>query len=185
MITVRKIQEKDRKAIHAICEETSSYDLSQRNMKNFLFLMYSDYYILNEPDFCFAAEDENGKVIGYILCAKNFKSYLKAFRADYLPKIDRLGIKYAIMARSEILVHAFFCRKNKAHLHIDLTEGCRRKGVGTKLMLALKAELAKNDVHSLMLSCASSNKAAISFYKKNNFKTILKIFSGNIMICKF
>ncbi len=185
MTVIRKYREEDKDQIHNICIETSSYDLSKKNMKEFLFLMYSDYYLEKEPEFCFVACDENEKIVGYILCAKDFKHYYKTFKSFYLPKIDKLGFRFKINARSEILAHALFCKTYKAHLHIDLTENCRRKGVGTSLMDALKNELVDSCVHSLVLSCADSNKPAENFYKKNNFKTVLKILGSNIMACNF
>lgn len=184
-ITVRQFQPEDREVVRQICLETSSFPLEKKGMKDFILLMYNDYYTEAEPDCCFVAEDENGTIIGYLLCAKDFKEYLTVFKGLYLPEIKKLGWKYYVMAMTEIRTHQAFSRKYPAHLHIDLTAACRRKGVGTKLMNALKAHLKESGVDSLMLSCGASNTAAIRFYEKNGFDSICLTPGGKIMACKF
>lgn len=185
MITVRKYENKDKDALRKICVETSAFDTESKNMKKFLYLMFNDYYTEVEGDNCFVAVNEDDEPVGYLLCAKNFPEYEKVFNAFYQPEIDSLGIKYALMSRSEKAIHKPFSKKYPAHLHIDLTAACRRQGVGTKLMDALKADLKSKGINSLMLSCGSSNKAAVKFYEKNGFKTVKNVLGSNIMACEF
>ena len=184
-ITVRQFQPEDREAVRQVCLETSSFPLEKKGMKEFILTLYNDYYTEAEPENCFVAENEDGKVIGYLLCARNFDEYYKIFKGLYLPQIKKLGVNYYFMAMGEIFTHKAFSKKYPAHLHIDLTTDCRRKGVGTKLMNALKAHLKAENVDSLMLSCGLSNKSAISFYKKNGFDSVCITPGGNIMACKF
>lgn len=184
-IIIRQFQPEDREAVRQVCLETSSFPLEKKGMKDFILLLYNDYYTEVEPDCCFVAEDEDGKIIGYLLCAKDFKEYLKVFKGLYLPEIKKLGLQYYFMAVGEILTHEMFSRKYPAHLHIDLTAACRRKGVGTRLMNALKAYLKDNGIDSLMLSCGASNTVAIKFYEKNGFDSVCLTLGGKIMACKF
>ncbi|MGN0467644.1 MAG: GNAT family N-acetyltransferase [Acutalibacteraceae bacterium] len=185
MITVRKYEKKDKEQVRQICLDTTGFDLKKKNMKEFLYLMYNDYYTEAEPDCCFVAENEDKKVVGYLLCAKDYKKYKKTFKGLYLPEIDKLGVQYALMARSEMLIHDLGSAKYQAHLHIDLTKYCRRQGVGSRMIAELKQELLKNGIHSIMLSCGSSNKTAVNFYKKNGFKTVFNFFGSNLMACEF
>lgn len=185
MINIRKYQPKDKEAVRKICIETSAFNVEQKNMKKFLCLMYNDYYTEVEGDCCFVAVDEEDNVVGYLLCAKDFPSYNKIFKAFYQNEIDALGLKYAFMSRNEIILHSLFAKKYPAHLHIDLTAVCRRQGVGSRLLAALKEDLKSKGVNSLMLSCGASNKAAVSFYEKNGFKTEKNILGSNIMACTF
>lgn len=185
MYTVSKFRTKDKDTLHKICKETSAFDLKNRNAEEFLYLMYNDYYTENESDFCFVALDNNNRAVGYIICSVDFNSYKKLFNKLYFPKIKKLGLKYTFMAICEILVHGIFSFKYKTHIHINLTKSCRQQGVGTMLMNTLKKELLKNDIHCILLSCSSSNKPAVSFYKKNGFKIILKVPGTNVMVCKF
>lgn len=185
MIEIRKIKDSDKEALRQICLDTSSFDISKKNMKEFLYLMYNDYYTENEKDVCFAAVDENDEPVGYLLCCKNYSIYEKIFNESYQKKIDSLGLKYAFMSRSEKSLHKKFSTQYPTHLHIDLTAKCRRQGVGTRLISSLKEELKAQNIHSIMLSCGSSNKAAVSFYEKNGFKTVKKFLGSNIMVLNF
>lgn len=181
VVTIRKYEEKDKENMRKVCLETSSFDTSNPKMRRFLTLMYSDYYTEAEPDCCFVAADENDEVIGYLICGKDFDRYYKTFNGLYMPDIKKLGLKYVIMAKSEIAIHKMFSKKYPAHLHIDLSEACRHQGVGSKLMPKLKEYLSECDVHGLMLSCGFDNKNAIRFYERNGFKKIANVFGSYIM----
>ena len=185
MITIRNYKAEDRENLLKICIETSSLPTESKKDLDFLNLMYNDYYAKIEPDNCFVAADDNNNAVGYILCAKNFDDYYKTFRGLYLPLIKKLGVKYYVMAISEISVHRLFKNKYPAHLHIDILPVCQGKGTGTALMNELKDHLKENGVNSLMMSCGMGNKKAISFYKKNNFKMLANIAGSCIMVCDF
>ena len=185
MIEIRKYKKEDKERLSEICVETSAFDVNEKNMKKFLYLMFNDYYTEVEGDVCFVAVDENDKPLGYLLCAKNYSEYEKIFNAFYQKEIDALGLKYALMSRGEKAIHKPFSKKYPAHLHIDLTEACRRQGVGTKLIAALKDELKSQGVNSLMLSCGASNVPAVKFYEKNGFKTLKNVLGSNVMVCEF
>ena len=185
MIEIRKYESKDKEFLRKICLETSAFDVNEKNMEEFLYLMFNDYYTEVEGDVCFVAVDEDDVPVGYLLCSKNYKEYEKVFNRSYQTKIDKLGIKYAVMSRGEKAIHKLYSKKYPTHLHIDLTEKCRRQGVGTRLISALKDELKSGGINSIMLSCGASNKAAVSFYEKNGFKTIKNILGSDIMVTEF
>ena len=111
MINIRKYEQKDKENMREICLKTSSFDVSDKKMSDFITLMYCDYYTEVEPDSCFVATDENDNAVGYIICAKNFREYYKIFNGLYMPEIRKLGIKYELMARGEILIHRLFSKK--------------------------------------------------------------------------
>ena len=181
MIEIRKYEQKDKEYLRKICLETSAFDINAKNTEKFLYLMFNDYYTEVEPDVCFVAVDEDDIPVGYIICSKNNKEYEKVFNTFYQPEIDALGVKFAFMSRCEKAAHKFYSKKYPAHLHIDLTEKCRRQGVGTKLINALKDELKNQGINSLMLSCGAANKPAVNFYQKNGFKIVKSMFGSNIM----
>lgn len=185
MAEIKKYEDKYKHAVRRICLETSAFPLSQRGMKDFILLTYCDFYIEAQKQNCFVAVDENDEVIGYILCAENFEEYKKIFSGLYMPEIKKLGFKYAAMAKSEMASHAFLSKTYGAHLHIDLTASCRRQGVGTKLISALKEELLSKGIHSLMLCCGCGNTAAVSFYKKNGFAIKLRLPGSYLMTLNF
>lgn len=185
MITIRKYEAKDRENLLKICIETSSLPTESKNDLDFLNFMYNDYYAVVEPDNCFVAADDNDEAVGYILCAENFDRYYKTFKGLYIPMIKKLGMKYYIMAMSEIAAHSIFRKKYPAHLHIDILPVCQGKGTGTALMNELKDHLKEKGVDTLMLSCGMGNERAIRFYKKNDFKMIANLAGSCIMVSKF
>ena len=181
MINIRKYEAKDQEYLRDICISTSSLPVETKEQREFLYLLYNDYYTEVEGRNCFVAVDENDIPVGYILCAENFAAYSKVFRKKYLPKIKKLGFNYYFMAEGEMMGHRLFSKKYPAHLHIDILDVCQGQGVGTRLMNELKAHLKNKGVPALMLSCGGNNTKAVKFYKKNNFKVIKNLAGSYIM----
>ena len=181
MINIRKYEAKDQEYLRDICISTSSLPVETKEQREFLYLLYNDYYTEEEGRNCFVAVDENDIPVGYILCAENFAAYSKVFRKKYLPKIKKLGFNYYFMAEGEMMGHRLFSKKYPAHLHIDILDVCQGQGVGTRLMNELKAHLKNKGVPALMLSCGGNNTKAVKFYKKNNFKVIKNLAGSYIM----
>ena len=181
MISIRKYEEKDKPYLREICVKTSKLPVETSIQREFLYLLYNDYYTEVEGRNCFVAVDENDIPVGYILCAENFNAYAKYFVKHYLPRIKKLGMSYYIMAVGEMLGHKLFSRKYPAHLHIDILDVCQGQGVGTRLMNELKAHLKSKNVPALMLSCGGDNTMAVKFYKKNNFKVVKNLAGSYIM----
>ena len=181
MINIRKYQSKDKEYLRDICIKTSSLPVETQTQRDFLYLLYNDYYTEVEGNNCFVAVDENDIPVGYILCAENFGIYSKKFRKEYLPRIRKLGFNYYFMAVGEMMGHRLFSKKYPAHLHIDILDVCQGQGVGTRLMNELKAHLKNKGVPALMLSCGGNNTKAVKFYKKNNFKVIKNLAGSYIM----
>ena len=182
MVNIRKYNEKDRDSLRKICVETSSFSIKNKKDIDFLYYMYNDYYTRFEKENCFVAVDENDKAVGYILCAENFDSYYNTMKKFYLPKIEMLGRKYTVMAKSEIFLHKLFRKKYPAHLHIDILPPYQGQGAGTELMNTLKLHLKEKNIQGLMLSVGANNKNARKFYFKNGFKQIANIFGSCILI---
>ncbi len=166
-------------AMREICIETSSLPLNNEKDRRFLLLLFCDSYA--EYGQCFVAVDENDSVVGYTLFAPKTRLFFKLFRKEILPQIKKLGFKYSLEARGMVFLHKLCVVFAPSHLHIDLTESARRQGIGTALINAVKNELANQGIKRVQLTCGSSNKSAISFYKKNGFKTVFRGFGSCVM----
>lgn len=177
--TIRPANADDLEAMRKICVETSSLPLRDEKDRQFLLLSYCDPYLSFGE--CFVALDENGRVIGYILCAPNTREFLKLFSKNIQPRISKLGLKYALTSRGSIAAQKLLLPLAPAHLHIDLTESARRKGVGTALINTLKEHLSARGIDRVQLTCGSKNKAAIAFYKRNGFSTVVRCFGACVM----
>ena len=185
MISIRKYQPKDKENLRRICIETSRLPVDTKEQREFLYLLYNDYYSENEPQNCFVAADENDNAVGYIICAENFKAYSKIFKKFYLPEIKELGLPFYINAVAEMGGHWLFSKKYPAHLHIDILDYCQGQGVGSQLVSELKKHLKSKGINSVMLSCGDSNTGAIKFYKKNGFFVVKKMPGSYVMASEF
>jgi len=170
----------DLDAVREICIETSSMPLNNEKDRQLLLNLFCNPYVEFSPD-CFVAVDENNRAIGYILCGINTLRFFRTFKKKTLPKIKDLGIKYLLTARGIIILHEMCVVFAPAHLHIDLTESARRKGIGTALMNTLTEHLKKQGIKRVQLICGSENRPAIEFYKRNGFKTVFRGFGSSVM----
>ena len=178
---IRRCEARDLDVLRDICEETSTIALDREEDRKFLLLTFCDPYVKFAADSSFVAADETDRPVGYLFCAADTRAFFKAFRKNVLPEIARLGPKYAVMGWGVCTAQTLGARFAPAHLHIDLTAAARRKGVGTALMHTLKAELAARGISRVSLSVSGKNVAAIRFYEKNGFRTIMKAFGENLM----
>lgn len=181
--TIRKYESRDKENLLKVLYDTSSMPIETENQRLFLRLMFNDYYTEEEADNCFVVADSDDQAVGYILCAENYDRYEKVFKEKYAPQIAKLGKKYSAIVKAEFFVHKIYRKKYPAHLHIDILPGCQGAGAGSRLVSALGEHLSSKGVHGLMLSCGASNKKAIKFYFKNNFKKQINLF-GNYLMAK-
>lgn len=184
-LSIRGARKEDLSAARRICEETASISCETDAQRSFLQLVYCDPYIETQTEHCFVAVDQQDQPLGYILCAPDTKAFLRLYRRDYLPRIDSLGLQFALQGRFAQTVHAALAGKYAAHLHIDLSEKARHQGIGSALMNSLKSHLSSIDVHTLFLSCDGRNENAVRFYLRNGFSIKASLFGMKIMICHF
>lgn len=185
MSGVRKYLEKDKENLRRICVETSSFPTGSETQRNFLYYLYNDYYSECEGENCFVFTDENDEAVGYILCAEDFDRFYGEMKKTYLPRLLNLGRRYYMTSLGEIFVHRIFRKEYPAHLHIDILPAYQGVGAGTQLVGALKTHLKEKNCRGIMLSAGSSNKKAISFYKKNGFRVKVKFFGSTVMVYDF
>ena len=107
---IRKFRSEDKPEVRHILIKTSRLPVETEKDIKLLELLYNDYYTECEPQHCFVAADENDKAVGYIICASDYKEFLKKFRKFYLPEIKELGYKYYFQAIVDIFGHALNIR---------------------------------------------------------------------------
>lgn len=167
MLSIRKYNEKDYDDVRYVCLNCDGEALTGTGAK-FLLLTYCDYYIENEPDNCFVLDDD-GRTVGYILCAENFDNFYEKFRAHYLPALIPLGESRHQWAKNSVVLHEKYKDEFPAHLHVDLLPDYQRQGWGTRLMNVLFEQLREKGVTGVMLTAGISNEAGKNFYRKHGF----------------
>ncbi len=172
MLEIKPYSPQYKEDMRRVCLNTA-YDRAYEPVeRNYLLNSYCDYYIDNEPETCFAAVDENGTAQGYIICAPDFKKFIKQVR-PYNAQAKKSGIDHYYEGIAERLALRFFSRQYPAHFHIDINEGYQGGGTGTQLVLTLLETLKSKNVKGVMLITGSGNEGAIRFYKRLNFKTVI------------
>ena len=174
MFTVRPYEKKDFRFVQDICVATSAIaDEDTPINRATLCAMYCDYYLDNEPEFCFVAVDDDDTPIGYILCAADLDTYNEQMENNYLPLVRKLnGGEFFRFSAERKLDQRYIKQGYTAHIHIDILPEFQDQGVGTQLLTALQDKLTESFVEGLYLTCSLKNTKARAFYEKCGFEDI-------------
>lgn len=149
---------------------------------SFLTEYFTDY----EPESCFIAQVK-GKVVGYIIGAKDAKVLEKTFTEKILPKLlkkvffgkvllkpKNLHFLFQLLIsslRGEVFAPSFY-KQYPATLHINLLKEWRGNGAGSRLILAYLDYLKQLKVPGVCLA-TMSDKGGL-FFEKQGFKLLHK-----------
>ncbi len=180
MLTIRKYEEKDYDGVCYACLHSEDDEMSA-GLSEFVLHTFCEYYIEQEPHNCFVLDDD-GKAVGYIICAEDFDRFKTVFDEQYFTRAahdkDRLE-----WARTAYDLHAKYKGDYPAHLHIDLLPAYQRMGFGGKLLNTLFDHLRAKGIKGVMLTTGTGNITANNFYKKYGFEA-LEIFDTDIAFGK-
>ncbi len=171
MIKIRNLKKQDIPSAEYICLITAAREIKDTPKKALrTLLMYNRCYTRTQSSSSFVAENENGKVVGYILCAESLPKYLKGFFGTELQEIFKISFTSGIVSFFEAVSPAAFSVKYPAHLHIDILPEYQGQKVGTALMSALKEKLVSDNIKGV---CCASEKATCeqsNFTKRTGLK---------------
>ena len=165
---VRPYEPRDRTRLREICLATATPRVYEdAALREWILLMYNDYYTACEPKTCFVAVNDADEAVGYVICAPAYWRY----RLRFLPYLLRVSRCSRSAARNWLFhqVEGRFARSYPAHLHIDLFPEYQRLGLGHQLMDALLAALRARHVRGVMLGCGKNNEKGNAFYQKYGF----------------
>lgn len=181
MPIIRQAKPEDIKDIEYICRMTAGPGARRdEEIGKRISTMYSTYYARAEIDTSFVLDDD-GKVVGYILCAPDFKRFFKGYRKNEAKQLYKMKRSDGILAK--LIPFAYFPFKSiyPAHLHIDLLDGYRGGGNGSKMIQILTEKLKSLNIHGVMLIVDSDNVDAQRFYERNGFHKIISVANGTVM----
>lgn len=170
MLTIRKYEEKDYENVCYTCLHSEDDEMCE-SMCEFVLHTFCEYYIEKEPENCFVLDDD-GRAVGYVICAENYDRFQKIFDKEYLPKVFGLGEDRIEWAKTAYILQGKFSSEYPAHLHIDLLPSYQRMGFGGKLLAALFEHLRAKGISGVMLTTGVRNITANNFYKKYGFETL-------------
>ena len=181
MVNIREVKQEDIERVKYICIQTADEKAkTDKDTGEIIANTYSTYYVREEPETCFVLEDD-GLVVGYIICSTNAKKFKRNFRKVDLTEIKKIKNSAGIENWFIPVPYMIFKCIYPAHLHINLLEAYQGKGYGTELMNTLLSKLREKGVKGVMLLAAESNKGAVKFYKRHGFKTFVTAFGGVAM----
>lgn len=143
--------------------------------------LLTDFYITYEPEHLLVAE-RKGRVIGYLSgcfdsarCrwVKTFRVIPKAiFKAFFRGEIGWREVRY-MSSLAYVAMHGG-TRNNPpdgypAHFHINVAEGARGLGIGSKLVEKFLTMLKEADVSGVHVRVRQNDKRASDFFKKFGF----------------
>ncbi len=174
-IKIRKYKKDDYEYLASICRETANpnYSSSKVGLK-LVTLVWLDYFTTYKSELISVAVDENDHPIGYILCANDYKHYIRTMKNEFFPKMKELR-KEEIPSFKTYMLSLFILRKHFTHLHIDILDDYQKMGIGKRLINSLIDTLKANNEHSLAVMGVSVGTPGYYFYKKVGFKTVIEI----------
>ena len=181
MLSVRPYITSDREQVERICLENAGCSEAKDETKKLVLLIYCTYYLEHEKENCFVAVDDNGSVVGYILCSENYNEYEKVFLEKYIPVAATISARRYVDAKFNMLKFAMFRKDYPAHFYMNVSIDHQNEGLGGLLITTLKAHLRKKYVRGLMLVCDAENEDLIGFFEKNGFKKLITTMFGRAM----
>lgn len=185
MATIRPYRKSDFRYVQDICLENSRYAAEQTPANRALLCAMScDYYLDEEPQFCFVAADEDDVPIGCILCAADFANFHEVYTEQYLPFVRRLSSTEYFRCAAEVKAGEHNARLGyTAHMQIAVLPEFQRRGVGTELLHALLDKLHEMFVEGVYVVVGSKNDDAKQFFAKEGFDDIDYI-TGSVLFGK-
>ena len=144
--------------------------------------VYVGPYVIGAPELARVVEDDEG-IAGYVLGVTDTRAFEAWAEDAWWPP---LRTRYPLLgdgSRDAELIaqlHApslapeALVRDHPAHLHIDLLDRVRGRGLGRRLIEGLLDQLRARDVSGVHLDVARANANAIAFYRHLGFDVILE-----------
>jgi N-acetylmuramic acid 6-phosphate (MurNAc-6-P) etherase/ribosomal protein S18 acetylase RimI-like enzyme len=189
---VRNATPKDLSGAYYICLKTGNYGADgepyYRDDPEALGRIYVGPYIVLQPDYALVLEDTQGKICGYALGTPDTKKFFDRYETIWRP---RLAASFEPPTGDSVqwtradAVHNSYHHPDyyivpqyetyPAHMHIDLLEEARGKGIGRKMLEEVMSRLRANGIPGVHLGVSINNESAMAFYRKLGFSEICRV----------
>jgi ribosomal protein S18 acetylase RimI-like enzyme len=151
--------------------------------------VYVGPYIVGRPGTELVLTDADG-IAGYLLSTDDTRAFEAWAEAEWWPPLrERYPLRDDASRESALvrLIHQperardVVVREYPAHLHIDLLERTRSKGLGRSLIERLLVDLRERGIQGVHLGVAADNHNAIGFYGHLGFTVIDEDPDGPLM----
>ncbi len=186
---VRHYQPRDRSRVRQIAWDTayrgapaSAFFESEEFLKDLLTGYFTDY----EPESCFVAESDN-TIVGYLLGCRHSARLDRVSMRRIAPRlIGQLACRDVLLRAKNLrfglhMLNSLICgefsvpdltRAYPATMHINLAQGFRRMGAGTRLMSSFLTYLKEFRIPGVRL--ATYSPEAGSFFERSGFTLVFQ-----------
>jgi ribosomal protein S18 acetylase RimI-like enzyme len=142
--------------------------------------VYVGPYVVGQPDFALVVADADG-VAGYLLAAPDTRAFEAWMEAHWWPPLRRQYPRTHGASPDDDMIRSIHhptvaparvVDRYPAHLHIDLLERVRGRGIGRALVQRTITALRERVIPGVHLDVAADNKDAIAFYERLGFRDL-------------
>ena len=182
MVTIRKFEEKDRNIIRKICMDTGKKSFQKSEKKrNFIALMWIDYYMDFEPDNIFVADDD-GTACGYVLCSTNRELFNNKMKEVYIPKVKKISFLLWLFSKITVKTSYKLDGKFGGGFHINIDDAHQGLKLGPKLLTTMGVHLKNKGLRYMYLVTANRKTRGYGFYKHFGFDEVGRCGGGSIAL---
>ncbi len=186
---IRLYRSSDRPVVRKICSDTA--DLG-RAVENFFYdrEIFADLVVSYYTDFepaCLWVADCEDRVVGYLSGCKNSRRYLRVMCSRIIPRILIPAFWRGVLLHKDtrrifkamfknLQIGAFnrrdLFRLYPAHMHINLEECFRHRGLGTALVERFLEQLSRDHLAGVQVSVCQDNHLACNFFERLGFSVL-------------
>lgn len=168
---IRQYQQDDNKAVRYVCHASSTTPAHKASLR-LVCSLFCDFYLAQDKQYSFVATDEFDKPVGYVLCDVDFKRFASLY-PTYIADVkkenprDYRFTKKALKACDEI------ADDYPAHLQLNVLPSFQGRGIGRSLVDTAIARLRGEGVHGVHVVIKRTNTAAVAFFERLGFTSLL------------
>jgi ribosomal protein S18 acetylase RimI-like enzyme len=163
---LRPVRLADLPGVYEVCRLTAAREWEPPDA---VAHVYAGPYVVHSPEFVTVLADELG-IAGYVVGVADSRAFEAELERSWWPALREQFPSVEEFVRPprspEQLVDRY-----PAHLHIDLLDRARGRGLGRELIERLCGQLVERGVPGIHLGVSASNPNAIAFYEHLGFET--------------
>ncbi len=197
--SIRLAQPDDQAAAYYVCLKTGDHGRDgepfYRDDPDALGRIFVGPYLVYEPQLSLVVEDAGG-VCGYCLAALDSRAFYARYDREWRPGLCAQfpcpAGEQAAWTRAQT-VHSWYHQTDyycpqpydeyPSHMHIDLLERARGRGIGRRMMEQLMDRLRERGSPGAHLAVSVLNAPAVGFYRRLGFRELART-SGTIYFGK-
>ena len=169
MTVARPARLADLPGVYEVCRATADGDWGPPDVVGHVF---AGPYVLFQPALARVLADDLG-IAGYVLGCADTRAFEARLEREWWPPLreqypDARALRHPPRSPDAVVA------SHPAHLHIDLLDRARGRGLGGQLIAWLCDELAAQAVPGVHLGVGPDNANAIAFYRHLGFTEALR-----------